>query len=252
MILAAALMPEWVVLLTAWPAVIVGYLVFGMVGFGTTLVAIPVIAHVVPLSTAVPALAASDLLASVGNGLRLGAHVVRREVWRLMPPMLAGSAVGAWILFAVPVRTLMLILGIFVCLYAVRGLRPQAAPEPVSPRWAMWYGFSGGVLSALFGAGGWVYSMYLVRRMDDPAQIRATQTAVLMFSSFLRVALFAVAGRYFDLALLLLVACLLPAMVLGLYLGHRVTLGLDRARFMRLLYAVLLVTGASLIARAVM
>lgn len=243
-------MPEWAVLLTAWPAITAGYLVFGMVGFGTTLVAMPVIAHVIPLSTAVPALAASDLLAATGNGLRLGSHVVRREVWRLMPPMLLGTAAGAWVLFAVPVRTLMLALGIFICGYAVRGLRPRREAKPVTARWAWWYGVSGGVLSSLFGAGGWVYSIYLARRITDPQQIRATQTAVLMFSSFLRVALFAAAGRYFDRALLLLVACLLPAVVLGLYLGHRITLGLDRVRFMRILHAVLLVTGTSLIVRA--
>ncbi|KQT13312.1 sulfite exporter TauE/SafE family protein [Ramlibacter sp. Leaf400] len=245
-------MPEWFVLLTTWPAITAGYLVFGMVGFGTTLVAVPVIAHVVPLSTAVPAVAATDFLAATGNGIRMGAQVVKREVWRLLPPMFAGSAVGAWLLFAVPVRTLMLALGVFVCLYALQGLRPKAAARPVAPRWAWWYGLAGGVLSALFGAGGWVYSMYLVRRIEEPAQIRATQTAVLMFSSFLRVALFAAAGRYFDVALLWLVACLLPAMVLGLYLGHRVTLGMERSRFMRLLYCVLLVTGASLIARALL
>jgi uncharacterized membrane protein YfcA len=243
-------MPDPAIFLTAWPAVTAGYLVFGMVGFGTTLVAAPVLAHVLPLSTVVPALALTDFAAATGNGWRLGADVVRREVWRLVPPMFVGSAAGAWMLFAVPVRTLMLALGVFVVLYALNGLRPKPAAQPASPRWAWWYGTAGGVLSALFGAGGWVYSMYLVRRLQDPAQIRATQTAVLMFSSSIRVLLFLVAGRYFDLPLLLLVAGLLPAMVLGLYLGHRVTLNLDRARFMRVLYGVLLLTGASLVARA--
>lgn len=243
-------MPEWVVLLTAWPALAAGYVVFGMVGFGTTLVALPVLAHVMPLSTAVPAVAVTDFVAAIGNGLRLGAQVERREVWRLLAPMFAGSAVGAWMLFAVPVRTLMLALGIFVFLYALNGLRPKASVRPAAPGWAWWYGFAGGVLSALFGAGGWVYSMYLVRRIEDPARIRATQTTVLVFSSLLRVALFAAAGRYFDLALLMLVACLLPAMVLGLYLGHRITLGMDRLRFMRLLYGVLLATSISLLVRA--
>ena len=63
-------------------------------------------------------------------------------------------------------------------------------------------------------------------------------------------ALFAAAGRFFDLDLLLLVLCLLPAMALGLYLGHHITLRLDRQRFMQVLYGVLLCTGASLLLRA--
>jgi len=46
------------------------------------------------------------------------------------------------------------------------------------------------------------------------------------------------------------VLCLLPAMALGLYLGHHITLRLDRKRFMQVLYGVLLCTGASLLLRA--
>jgi uncharacterized membrane protein YfcA len=109
---------------------------------------------------------------------------------------------------------------------------------------------AGGVLSALFGAGGWVYSMYLLRRVEDPRQIRATQTAVLMCSSVIRVALFLLAGRLLDADLLLLVLLLLPAVGLGLYIGHHVSLRLDRLRFMQVLYGVLLLTGGSLAVRS--
>ena len=243
-------MPDFSVLLLAEPTLVVAYVVFGMVGFGTTLVSAPVLAHVLPLSTVVPALALTDFVASWANGFRLGAHVSRKELLALVPPMFIGSALGAWLLFAVPVRTLMLLLGVFVVLYALNGLRRRQPQALLAPRWAWWFGGAGGVLSALFGAGGWVYSMYLVRRLEDPQQIRATQTAVLTVSSSIRVGLFVVAGTYFDAHLLLLVLALLPAMALGLYIGHRVNLKLDRQRFLLVLYGVLLLTGSSLIWRA--
>ena len=243
-------LPDLAVLLVAEPTLVVAYVVFGMVGFGTTLVSAPILAHVLPLSTVVPALALTDFSASLANGLRLGAHVNRKEVLRLVPAMVIGSALGAWLLFAVPVRTLMLLLGIFVVLYALNGLRPKAPQPPLAAGWAWWFGGAGGVLSALFGAGGWVYSMYLVRRLDDPQEIRATQIAVLTVSSTIRVLLFLVAGTYFDLGLLLLVLALLPAMALGLFIGHRITLRLDRKRFLQVLYGVLLLTGGSLLWRA--
>ena len=244
-------MPELSILLLAEPTVVVAYTVFGMVGFGTTLVSAPVLAHVLPVSTVVPALALTDFVAAWASGLRLGARVVWQEVLRLVPAMFIGSAIGAWTLFAVPVRTLMLLLGVFVVLYALNGLRPQKPKPPLAPLWAWWFGGAGGVLSALFGAGGWVYSMYLLRRLDDPQEIRATQTAVLTVSSTIRVGLFAVAGTYFDPRLLLLVVALLPAMALGLTIGHRITLRLDRRRFMQVLYGVLLLTGGSLVWRAI-
>lgn len=243
-------MPDFLTLLIAEPTLIVAYVVFGMVGFGATLVSAPLLAHVLPVSTVVPALALTDFIASCSSGFRLGAHVAKQELLRLVPAMFIGSVIGAYILFSVPVKTLMLLLGIFVALYALNGLRAQAPKPLLSPRRAWWFGGAGGVLSALFGAGGWVYSIYLVRRLEDPLQVRATQNAVLTVSSFIRVALFTVAGRYFEVSLLLLVLALLPAVALGLYVGHRITLRLDRRRFMQLLYSVLLLTGGSLVIRS--
>lgn len=244
-------MPDFLTLLVAEPVITLAYVVFGLVGFGSTLVSAPLLAHLLPVSTVVPALALTDLVASWSNGWRLSEHVARRELWRLVPALLAGSALGAWLLFTLPVKLLMPLLGAFVVLYALNGLRPkQAVRSPLAPRWAWWYGSVGGVFSALFGAGGWVYSIYLLRRLKGVPQIRATQTAVLMVSSIVRVGLFLLAGRLLDLDLLLLVVCLLPAVALGLYLGHHISLRLDRQRFLRVLHSVLLLTGASLLLRA--
>lgn len=243
-------MPDFLTLLVAEPVITIAYVVFGLVGFGSTLVSAPLLAHLLPVSTVVPTLALTDMIASWSNGWRLSQHVARHELYRLVPALFAGSALGAWLLFTLPVKLLMPLLGAFVVLYALNGLRPKATPSPISPRWAWWYGSVGGVFSALFGAGGWVYSVYLLRRLDDPQQIRATQTAVLMFSSVVRVALFLLAGRLLDTQLLWLVLALLPAVGLGLFIGHHISLRLDRRRFLLLLHGVLLLTGSSLLLRS--
>ncbi len=39
-------------------------------------------------------------------------------------------------------------------------------------------------------------------------------------------------------------------MLIGIYVGHHITLGLSRDQFMRALYLLLIATGASLILRA--
>lgn len=243
-------MPDFSILLFAEPVITVAYVVFGLVGFGSTLVAAPLLAHVLPVTTVVPTMALADMIAAWSNGWRLSEHVQRPELKRLVPALFVGSAFGAWALFSLPLKLLMPLLGGFVVLYALNGLRPQRPRPPLSARWAGWYGLAGGFFSALFGAGGWVYSMYLIRRLDDPQQIRATQTAVLMFSSLVRVGLFIAAGRLLDADLLLLILALLPAIALGLYIGHHISLRLDRRRFMQTLYGVLLLTGGSLLLRS--
>jgi uncharacterized protein len=245
--------PDYLTLLFAEPVVTVAYLVFGMVGFGSTLVAAPMLAHLLPVTTVVPTLAITDMLASWSNGWRLNQHVVKQELYRLAPALVLGSALGAWLLFNLPLKLMTMLMGLFVALYALNGLRTQATTRaPLSARWAWFFGFFGGTCSALFGAGGWVYSMYLMRRLEEPQQIRATQTTVLMVSSFIRVGLFLAAGRLLDTSLLLLVLALTPGMALGLYLGHHISLRLDRRRFMQVLYSVLLVTGVSLVVRALL
>ena len=245
-------MPDLNVLLVAEPAYFVAYVVFAMVGFGTTLIAAPLVAHVIPLPVLVPSQALLDLLAASSNGIKLNAHVARAEVIRLVPPMLVGGILGTYLLFGVPLDALMLLLGVFVMLYAVNGLRPKRQPPPISSKWAWWYGSTGGTLSALFGAGAWVYAIYLMRRLDDPQAIRATQMILVIVSALIRVVLFAAAGQYMNLDLLVLSAVLLPAMLLGVFVGNRITLNMDRQRFMRVLYLVLLFTGASLIIRALL
>lgn len=246
-------MPDFATLAFVEPVVVLAYVVMGLVGFGSTLVGVPLLAHLLPVSTVVPVFAITDLLASLSNGWRLSDHVVWQELRRLIPPLFAGSALGAWLLFTLPVHWLMPLLGGFVVLYALNNLRPRQARHQarwLSPRWAWFFGGVGGVFSALFGAGGWVYALYLSRRLEDVQQIRATQTAVLMFSSGIRVGLFLVAGRLLEAPLLWLVLCLLPAVALGLYIGHHISLRLDRQRFLQLLHAVLLLTGSSLLLRA--
>lgn len=246
-------MPDFHTLAFAEPVVTLAYVVLGLVGFGSTLVGAPLLAHLLPVSTVVPTLAVTDMLASWSNGWRLSQHVVRRELWLLVPALFVGSALGAWLLFTLPVQWLMPLLGAFVMLYALHGLRPKQAYHwslPLSPRWAWGYGSVGGMFSALFGAGGWVYSLYLMRRLEDVQQIRATQTAVLMFSSMIRVALFLLAGRLLEPPLLWLMLCLLPAVALGIYIGHHISLRLDKRRFLQVLHVLLLLTGGSLLLRA--
>jgi uncharacterized membrane protein YfcA len=48
----------------------------------------------------------------------------------------------------------------------------------------------------------------------------------------------------------LLAAAGLPALALGIFIGHRVTLRLSLPQFLRVLYVVLMGTGAALILKA--
>ena len=242
--------PSFADLALAFPAVGIGYVILGMVGFGTTLIAAPVLAHSMPVASIVPLLAIMDCAATTTNGIRLGSKVARVELLRIVPLMVLGSIAGAYLLLTIPARPMMAALGVFLIGYALYGLLGRLPTGTMSPAWVIPLGFMGGVFSAMFGSGGFVYLLYFSRRLDDRDAIRATQSALLSLSTFTRVVIFALAGVYSDFRLLLLALCLVPAMVLGMWIGERITLRLTRQQFLRVLHLVLIGAGTTLCFRA--
>ena len=240
----------WPVLAVAIPTLAIAYIIFGIAGFGTALMAAPVLAQTLPVSAIVPLLALLDCLAAIVNGVKLSDKIARREMMWLVPLMIAGSLVGAWLLLVIPPKPMMLALGIFVVGYALYALFTPAARVGLKQVFVVPFGLIGGIFSAMFGSGGFIYAMYLSRRLEDKDAMRATQSALIALSTFTRVVIFALAGVYADFKLLALALLLVPAMLIGLYVGHYITLRMTREQFLRVLNFVLIATGTALILRA--
>jgi uncharacterized membrane protein YfcA len=244
------LAPSLLTLALAIPTLAIAYIIFGIAGFGTALIAAPVLAQILPVSAIVPLLALLDCLAAIVNGVTLSEKIEKREMMWLVPLMIAGSLLGAWLLLVIPPKPMMLALGIFVVGYALYALFAPVAHVGLKQAFVVPFGLIGGIFSAMFGSGGFIYAMYLSRRLDDKDAMRATQSALIALSTFTRVVIFALAGVYADLKLLMLALALVPAMLIGLYLGHHITLRMTREQFLRVLNFVLIATGSTLILRA--
>jgi len=242
--------PPLQTLALAFPAVVVGYTIFGVAGFGAALISAPVLAHALPVATIVPLLAMLDIVAASINGFRLSDKLARRELAFLVPLMAAGSIAGIYLLLIIPPVPMMLGLGLFVVAYAVYSM---AAPPPasvISRGWVALFGALGGIFSGMFGSGGAIYAMYLSRRLTDRDAFRATLTTLIGLATLTRGAVFALAGVYSDWHMLALGALLAPAMLIGTWAGYHVTLRLSREMFLRILYLLLIGTGLSLVVRA--
>ena len=118
--------------------------------------------------------------------------------------------------------------------------------------WVVPIGTLGGVFSGMFGSGGFIYAMYLTRRLTDKDEMRATQSALISLSTLTRAAIFFAAGVYADLQNLLFAAACVPAMALGTWLGHRATLTMSREQFLKTIHCLLIVSGGALLVRGLM
>lgn len=232
-----------------WVGVAVAYIIFGVAGFGTALVAGPLLALFVPVPTIVPMMALLDFGASGTNMLRDGKSADLSEVKRLVPLMALGSLGGAAILLLGRPDTLQLALGVFAIAYALYILSGYKSDARFTPRAAVPFGLVGGVFSALFGSGGFVYSIYLAGRLETPGSIRVTTSTLLGASTLLRVVIFGLVGVYANRSLLAMALLLLPAMLIGTSVGRHITLKLSRTQFLRLVSVVVLCSGVALVVR---
>ena len=243
------ILPEWTDVIVTFVTLVAAYAIFGIAGFGGALISVPVLAHMLPLTAIVPLLALLDLTAAMINGFTLRAAVARDELLRLVPLMIAGSIAGVILLVTLPQQLLIGTLGVFVVCYAVYGLLAKPRDDRLAPGWVWPLGLLGGLFSGMFGSGGFIYSIYLSRRLREKDAIRATQSTLIGLATFTRVVLFSIAGAYSDFMLLQLALAGIPALLLGVYLGYRLTVGLSLQQFLRVLHVFLLATGCSLIWR---
>jgi uncharacterized membrane protein YfcA len=181
--------------------------------------------------------------------MRDGRKAEMSELKRLVPLMIIGSGAGALILLFTKPDILLLLLGIFVVCYSVYSLSGYRLAHKFRPVFAVPFGLVGGVFSALFGSGGFIYAVYLQSRLESKEHIRVTQTTLIGLSTLTRLVIFLAAGVYADVKLLLLAAVLAPSMLAGVWIGRRITLKLSREQFVRLVNIVILVSGIGLIAR---
>ena len=229
--------------------IVFAYTVYGLTGFGSTITAMPMLVLVIPLRMAVPLMLVFDLASGLLLGLKNRRFIARREALRLLPFMLAGMAIGVLVLVKAPERILLVILGFFILCYSAWSLMVRGKPRPLASAWAVPFGAVGGIFTALFGAGGPFYTIYLTGRLPDKLALRATISGVLFFSAVARLVLFSGAGLSRQESLPLLAVVLLPCALGGLYLGNRLHRHLPAERIRQAIWVVLIAGGASLVLR---
>lgn len=228
--------------------VAIAYLIRGVTGFGSGLIAIPLLALILPLSVVVPVIAMLDLLASISHGVGNRTAIKWRELLTLLPFSLLGIGTAIYLFKTVDPNLLSKGLGGFVILYALYNLISQTNVAGFSRLWAMPWGAVGGMVNALFGTGGPFYVIYLKLRGLGKSELRATIATILLFDGIGRVIGYAIGDFYSETALIL-VAAGLPLGALALFVGGHIQTGMSLRTFQRSISALLLVSGIALLVK---
>ena len=231
--------------------VIVAYTVFGLSGFGSTVISVPILAHFLPVSYLVPLMALLDLVSALAVGTSGREHLSKEELKRLIPWMFVGFAIGATVLVGVPDRYLRAALGLFASVIGIYSILNPTLGRTISKLWSIPAGIAGGAIATVFGAGGPIYATYLSGRLRDKSEVRATISTLISISAFSRAVVYAVSGLLLHAAIFAGGALLAPFVWVGLTIGHRIHLGLTQEQMRRAVGCIVLLTGASLLVRSI-
>jgi len=220
-------------------------------GFGAVLIAVPMLALVMPMSAAVSigsALTAITSVHQLGRGWR---NIAWREFTRIAFYTAIGIALGFYVFALLNEDVLRRSFGVFLVLYALYALWTAKAPVVLPTRWhgvlAAVTGISGGFIGALFGAGvGPIYVIYFNALRLEREVFRVTMTTVALIGGLTRITGYAGMGFY-QRSTLVLLAVGLPMVIIGSWLGDRVVRRLNPQHFGVFIGGLILLSGIALL-----
>ena len=230
--------------------ILLAYLIRGITGFGSGLIAIPLLALFLPLTFVVPLILVVDFIASVILTRHTKMQVQWNEIGILLPPTIVGMLIGTFLLINLPREPLLVGLASFVILFGLRYIFNIHSEQSISRWWSAPTGLIGGAIGAMFGTGGPPYVVYLSHRLQNKTELVGTLSGIFMIDGALRTIIFLSIGLLLQENMLNALLLSLPLMALGLYLGSKIHLGISHQRQIAMIGALLLLSGGSLLWKA--
>jgi len=224
-------------------------LVRSALGFGDALIAVPLLALVMPVEQAAPITVLVSITIAVfifGQDWR---HVHFGSAGRLILWSLPGIPIGLWIVKSWPEGVIKGGLGLLIAAFSLYSLASRRRYELKDDARAWIFGLLAGVLGGAYGMNGPPLAVYGAVRRWPPERFRATLQAYFLPASVAGMAGYWMAGlwtpavsRYYGLSV--------PGVLAGIFLGRAIHARLPAHRLAVFIYAGLAAIGALLFLQA--
>lgn len=218
----------------------------GTLGFGTGLVAMPLLTLVIGIQDAT-ALVAFVILGTTVLVLRRDwRRLERRAAVYLVIGSLPGVPIGILLLTNAPADLIQRGLGVLLILYAIYNLVGPPLFEARHAAWAYTLGFASGVLGGAYNTNAPPVVVYGALRRWPPDVFRATLQAYFVPLALVVWLGHGVSGLW-STEIVTAYLVFLPFGLGALWIGHRLSARLPVASFDRFLYVILIGLGALLL-----
>lgn len=223
-------------------------LIKATLGFGESLLAIPLLTLVVGIQTAAPLVSLIAATVTLLLLVRNWQQIDLTTTWRLLVAAVVGVPVGVWGLAALPATGITRMLGLLLLLVGSYNLLQPTMAGLQDRRWPYLFGFLAGVFGGAYNMASPPVLIYGAVRRWSPEQFRVTMQGFFLPVSGLILIGHASAGLW-TREVLQLYALAWPIMLVAFWLGNRFARQVDPLVLRRLLYGALIVLGVALLIR---
>ncbi len=225
--------------------IFLGAFIQAISGFGSALVAMPLLTAVIGIQTASPLFAVVGFVLDTLLLWRFRAALNFQAIRRLVLASLVGIPLGVIFLRQQDPRLVTTLLGVTLVAYAVYALITPRLPELRRPGWGYLFGLLGGVLGGAYNTSGPPVVVFATCRRWSPAEFRGNLQAYFIVNSGIVMLTHAISGNLTP-AVWQGLAWAVPGLAVGLTVGLAFNPWVNPERFRQIVLLLLLILGLRL------
>ncbi len=222
----------------------------GLTGFGSALLAMPLLTLFMDFKSAVPLCLLNGMIITGFLTFQLRRHLTLKNLGPLLAGALPGIVFGTFLLKNLPVKILQICLGLLLVLYCTWALLRPPLRRKLGLAWSYTAGFASGAIGAAISASGPPVIIFASLADWDKDEVKSTLSGFFLSSGLATLASQYISGLLTP-HILYTFTFTAPWVMAGTWLGSMVYKQLDARRYLRLVILTLLGLGIVLIVRAV-
>jgi len=215
-------------------------------GFGSALVAMPLLVLIMNIKTATPLVALYSFVIGIILFLQLKKHFDIKKPLPLIIGSVFGVPIGIYALKLINENIIKLILGGSLTAYSLYILIRKEVHFNMSKKWGYMFGFIAGCFGGAFNANGPPAIIYTTLQKWKKHEIKVTLQSYFLSAGIIIIAMHAISGIT-TLLVLKYFFIFLPALLLGIFLGHHFYEKIDKKVFNKIIYGILFILGSVLV-----
>lgn len=221
----------------------------GLSGFGSVLLALPLLAIILDIKAVVPVAALYGLSIALLLLVQLREHLEWRKVWPLLLGAALGVPIGVFFLKKLDRDMIQYTLGIILVSYSLYSLFFRTLGSGIGERWGYVFGFLAGCLGGALGASGPPAIVYTSLQSWSKDEVKVTLQGFFVIAGLMVIFGHAISGIT-TAVVLRLFGVSVPAMVLGTYVGSYFYGMIEEQWYRRMVFIFLALLGAFMIYKA--